>query len=353
MHGAHSCLVPVNYFVASLFDHLQCHDKPTTHVRAADLRHLLLLLKFVLDNLFRERRSTIIMKEGQAGVLYLWIRLMVANKFVSWHKRFHHQSLENCFVTPILQRFPEMCRLSHHRQTGLWICSALPFHTRTRWGDWSWTQRRFTLSSTMGWRSPVKQTPSAQAVTYLKEGTSCGFRGREATKIRGLQFLCPWCSNISTMRRLSCFVKLCRLEWRMEIYVTNGKTMRAVRCVPTAGETQMEVNKTLTVQAMGRTWASEWISGSVQRYTGIWSIIWKVEVSTAMMHWGMKTFAGKLEQYYIISSLPDKVASFLYEYHDFRYRRLDLPFIPEDRSRFDIHAALKPEQVIHWNYSSY
>ena len=63
--------------------------------------------------------------------------------------------------------------------------------------------------------------------------------------------------------------------------------------------------------------------------------------------------AGKLGKYNIISFLPDKVARFLYEYHDNRFQRLDLPPIPDDRSRFDVHAALKPEQVVHSNYFSY
>jgi hypothetical protein len=63
--------------------------------------------------------------------------------------------------------------------------------------------------------------------------------------------------------------------------------------------------------------------------------------------------AGKLGKYDIISFLPDKVARFLYEYHDNRFQRLDLPPIPDDRSEFDVHAALKPDQVVHSNYFSY
>ncbi len=43
--------------------------------------------------------------------------------------------------------------------------------------------------------------------------------------------------------------------------------------------------------------------------------------------------------------LPDKVARFLYEYHDFRFCRLDLPLISDDRSEFEVHAALITAQV--------
>jgi hypothetical protein len=57
--------------------------------------------------------------------------------------------------------------------------------------------------------------------------------------------------------------------------------------------------------------------------------------------------ASKLGRYDILSFLPDKVARFLYEYHDFRFQSLELPAIPQDRSEFDLHAALQPEQVLY------
>ena len=43
--------------------------------------------------------------------------------------------------------------------------------------------------------------------------------------------------------------------------------------------------------------------------------------------------AGKLGKYPILSKLPDKVARFLYEFHDFHFQRLRLPPLPDDRSR--------------------
>jgi hypothetical protein len=67
----------------------------------------------------------------------------------------------------------------------------------------------------------------------------------------------------------------------------------------------------------------------------------------ALRHEGiLRGDAGKLGRYDILSFLPDKVARFLYEYHDFRFQRLDLPLIPDDRSEFDVHAALDTAQVI-------
>ena len=55
--------------------------------------------------------------------------------------------------------------------------------------------------------------------------------------------------------------------------------------------------------------------------------------------------AGKLGNYPILSYLPDKFARFLYEFHAFRFESLDLPPLPADRSDFDVHEALKDEQV--------
>jgi hypothetical protein len=55
--------------------------------------------------------------------------------------------------------------------------------------------------------------------------------------------------------------------------------------------------------------------------------------------------AGKLGNYPILSYLPDKFAGFLYDFHAFRFESLDLPPLPADRSDFDVHEALKDEQV--------
>ena len=57
--------------------------------------------------------------------------------------------------------------------------------------------------------------------------------------------------------------------------------------------------------------------------------------------------AGNLGNYPILSYLPDKFARFLarYEFHAFRFESLDLPPLPADRSDFDVHGALKDEQV--------
>ncbi len=46
-----------------------------------------------------------------------------------------------------------------------------------------------------------------------------------------------------------------------------------------------------------------------------------------------------------IAHMPDKIARFLYEYHDSDYLSLDLPPLELDRSDTDVHGVLKPYQV--------
>ena len=55
--------------------------------------------------------------------------------------------------------------------------------------------------------------------------------------------------------------------------------------------------------------------------------------------------AGKLGKYDIFSVLPDKIARFLYGFHDFLFSRLDLPPLPADRSDFDLHGAIDNDKA--------
>ena len=55
---------------------------------------------------------------------------------------------------------------------------------------------------------------------------------------------------------------------------------------------------------------------------------------------------GEMGQYKVLSVLPDKIARFLYEYHDTSYSSLGLPAIPLDRSQISVHSVLQPEQVL-------
>ena len=60
----------------------------------------------------------------------------------------------------------------------------------------------------------------------------------------------------------------------------------------------------------------------------------------------IKGDAGHLENYPILSLLPDKFVRFLYEFHDSRFQRLDLPLLPHDRSDLDVHRLRSAPQVI-------
>jgi hypothetical protein len=55
--------------------------------------------------------------------------------------------------------------------------------------------------------------------------------------------------------------------------------------------------------------------------------------------------AGELGKYTVLSVLPDKIARFLYEYHDALYTSLGLPPIPMDRSGISVHGILRTDQV--------
>ena len=63
--------------------------------------------------------------------------------------------------------------------------------------------------------------------------------------------------------------------------------------------------------------------------------------------------AGEMGTYAVLSVLPDKIACFLYEYHDSSYTSLDLPVIPLDRSNVSVHSILRPDQVKYVIYVSY
>ena len=56
--------------------------------------------------------------------------------------------------------------------------------------------------------------------------------------------------------------------------------------------------------------------------------------------------AGEMGKYAVLSTLPDEIARYLYEFHDTSYTRLGLPAIPLDRSDVDVHGILRPDQVL-------
>ena len=52
--GKHDCLVPVTPYLAGVFQYLRRNKKLPNRVRAIDMRHILLLLPFLLDGLMAD-----------------------------------------------------------------------------------------------------------------------------------------------------------------------------------------------------------------------------------------------------------------------------------------------------------
>ena len=85
--ASHSCLVPITHVTARVFQQLHSKNKHSSKIRAVDFRHLLLVLPFVLDNLFsvevEEHNHTAgpieRLKDPSSELVE------VANTFISWY----------------------------------------------------------------------------------------------------------------------------------------------------------------------------------------------------------------------------------------------------------------------------
>ena len=110
MSGKHDCLVPINYGTTFVFMHLYQTSKNSTKCRATDFRHLLLLLPFILDNLFSDEVDQFnSSRQGQPKVIDPSSELIaVANTFLSWYKLYRR-------ITPAktLDEIATLQQLSH------------------------------------------------------------------------------------------------------------------------------------------------------------------------------------------------------------------------------------------------
>ena len=89
MYGAHACLVPVNFATTNVFKQLEEKQKTARHTRACDYRHLLLLLPFILSNLFRGEVEEHNTHHRAAPVIDPSEELIgVTNVFLRWYKLF-------------------------------------------------------------------------------------------------------------------------------------------------------------------------------------------------------------------------------------------------------------------------
>jgi hypothetical protein len=93
MHGAHSCLVPVNYATTNVFKQLEDKQKAARNTRSCDYRHLMLLLPFCLSNMFREEIDKHNSTHRHAPVVDPSEELIgVTNVFLRWYKLFRQTS---------------------------------------------------------------------------------------------------------------------------------------------------------------------------------------------------------------------------------------------------------------------
>ena len=89
MHGAHACLVPINYHTTNVFKQLADKNKAARNTRACDYRHLLLLLPFILSNLFRDEvEEHNSYHRGPPVIDPSVILIGVTNVFLRWYKQF-------------------------------------------------------------------------------------------------------------------------------------------------------------------------------------------------------------------------------------------------------------------------
>ena len=89
LYGAHSCLVPVNFATTNVFKQLAEKQKAARNTRSCDYRHLLLLLPFILSNLFRGEVEEHNTHHRAAPVIDPSEELIgVTNVFLRWYKLF-------------------------------------------------------------------------------------------------------------------------------------------------------------------------------------------------------------------------------------------------------------------------
>jgi hypothetical protein len=89
MYDAHASLVPVNFATTNVFKQLDEKQKAACNTRACNYRHLLLLLPFILSNLFREEVEEHNLHNRGANVVDPAEELVgVTNVFLRWYKLF-------------------------------------------------------------------------------------------------------------------------------------------------------------------------------------------------------------------------------------------------------------------------
>ena len=90
--GMHDCLVPLTPYLASIFQHLRNKGKLPPRVRAADMRHILLLLPFLLEDLLTDEveehnRANPLSKVSDPSPMMVNIVIL----FLSWYQLYRRR----------------------------------------------------------------------------------------------------------------------------------------------------------------------------------------------------------------------------------------------------------------------
>ena len=327
------------------------HGKTHSQIRAADLRHLLLLLPFVMDNLLRDEVDKYNQEKarGSAALVDPSEELvLVANTFVSWYKLFR------CTNPP---KSPQDVRTLTTQADRLLGMFSTVFPYKNKKGRLIMdTEKVHSLK-----HCAVEIANYANPINTSCDGPEGGHK--LWVKAQGGNTNQGPSMSLSMMQQcvhkeasqLLCEAVQARVEdgdtheeWRDNA----GRQLRADRWWKAdAGGTRADSDAHGPCMGIR---VNIWECAKARRHLEHYLEGGGVNGYDALRQENiLKGDAGKLGKYDIISFLPDKVARFLYEYHDNRFQRLDLPPIPEDRSEFDVHAALKPEQVVHNIYLNY
>ena len=90
--GIHDCLVPVTPYLAGIFKHLRSTGKLPPRVRAMDMRHVLLILPFLLQGLLTEEveeynRMNPLVRIVDPSPMMVEITIML----LSWYRLYRHK----------------------------------------------------------------------------------------------------------------------------------------------------------------------------------------------------------------------------------------------------------------------
>ena len=96
------------------------------------------------------------------------------------------------------------------------------------------------------------------------------------------------------------------------------------------------IRRNIWARAQRRREITHKLRGGGNNNIGWGALMWQDMVGTGDVRFGFLP---------VLRYLPKKIANFLHEYHACWFPSLNLPALPSDRSRLDVHAMLKPIHI--------